>query len=249
MTFIIYSIQDYIKKTNKINEIRYSLTSDTSVRNSLKNTSFHKEQISKNMPLAITPQGMSNVPILNLQLSGIIMSTDPQKSHVIIGVSDAQKTYRINDSIDGFNGVYVRNINDNEIIVDNNGFQQKVVFFKTDELGTISQPDEPTDSIDILYTLSDFITINTVYNGHEIVGLRLNPTSRTKGFTNTGLKPGDIVIQWNNHSLTEVDDIKTVQNELKDQQSAQVTVRREKETFLINLKTADMEITKEPYTK
>lgn len=249
VVILIFCIRDYINKTNKINEVKNVAANEAFTENSLANISFHKELVSEKTPQDINTVSRSDVPKLNLHLSGIIMSTNPQKSHVIIGESDTQRTYGVNDSIDGFNGVSVRDINDNKVIIDNNGSQEEIEFFPTDESKDIDQADETTDFIGVFHTLSDFITINTVYNEHEIIGLRLNPKSGTQGFINTGLKPGDIAIQWNNHSLTKADDIKIVQDELKDQQSAQVTVRRNKETFLINLKTADMDITKESNTK
>src|SRR5690606_35267553 len=59
---------------------------------------------------------------LNLELQGVIASSDPKDSWAIIGKSAGeQKLYKIDDEIEGMRGVNVAEVLDLKVVLNNNG--------------------------------------------------------------------------------------------------------------------------------
>lgn len=172
---------------------------------------------------------------LNIIINGIVMTSRPEDTFVLVSEGESQKRYRVNEALQSHPTIKIRKINRTSVIFENHNNMEKVMLHP----GLPLESAEPSPS-DSAYVLADVLIATPVRDGDTVHGLRLQPKTGYDGFQNTLLQPGDVAIRLNNISLSGQDEIAEALGSLFTLQSVQFTVRRNGVPRLINVSVKDM---------
>ena len=147
---------------------------------------------------------------LPAQITGLVASSDPAQSRVIIRMSGQDNIYRIGERLKGANA-RIENIYPDRVIIDHNGKFESLLMYP-DEANkpramVVSAP--PAQAVSLKERLkqnpaswSDLVSISPVFEGGDLQGYRLNPGKQPALFRKYGLQPGDLATAINGHELT-----------------------------------------------
>ena len=190
---------------------------------------------------------------LKLTLVGIVTSSEPQFSSVIIEYKRVQDSYFIDSEIPGTDAIVTEIYND-RIIISVNGEEQTLI------LDGLEQDNKRMDSIekgeevnaapkkrkgrtkktkeveldrDTLIEnpdkLLDYISISPVREGNQIKGYKVNPGKKPELFEDAGLQPDDLVIELNGVDLTDISEALGLMKEFPTMTEMSLTVDRDGE--------------------
>ncbi|EWH11229.1 general secretion pathway protein C [Catenovulum agarivorans DS-2] len=197
------------------------------------------------------------VTTLNLKLTGVVPSSDPELAAAIIEKSGSQDVYGLDEKIDGTRAV-VREIYPDRIIIEQSS-RRETLMLEGQEYSALAaesaqennqtvevavQPDttdqanisgEDKEALENLREdafadpgkLVDYIKVSPVRRQGELVGYRLYPGKDPKLFQSVGLNAGDIAIEINGYDLTNLSQAMQAMAQLKDAQEASIMVERD----------------------
>jgi len=184
----------------------------------------------------------ATVAKLNVQLSGVVSSSDPSSSLAIIENRGKQETYGIGETIKGTQAKISEVLSD-RVIVDNRGKSQFIMLDGTEESfqpQTQARPKKKPKSIgkqglrkrvDELRKnpgkLTDYLRISPVRKDGEMKGYRINPGKERLLFTEFDLKPNDLAVAFNGFDLKDSSQAMSVMKELSSLTEASITVERD----------------------
>lgn len=162
---------------------------------------------------------------LNLKLVGVVASTDPQHSSVIIDNKGRQGSYFINSKIDGTSAV-INKIYQDRIILEVNGSYQTLMLdgvesfdkqhLSHEKKGQTTTPQQQVVKAEVKTVnlnrkellknpgkLTDYIRISPVRENGKVKGYRVKPGKDRALFEQAGLKSGDLAVELNGIDLTD----------------------------------------------
>jgi general secretion pathway protein C len=188
---------------------------------------------------------------LNLKLVGVVASTDPQYSSVIIDNKGRQGSYFIDSEIEGTDAVIVK-IYQDRTILSVNGARQTLMLDGVETLDkqhqaherndqsarlnqaqNVNQSDVKTVSLDrqeLLKNpakLGDYVRISPVREDGEVRGYRVNPGKDKTLFEEAGLQSGDLAIELNGIDLTDTQQAFTLMKEFPTMTDMTLSVERD----------------------
>ncbi len=190
---------------------------------------------------------------LKLTLVGIVASSEPQLSSVIIEYKRVQDSYFIDSEILGTDAI-VTEIYGDRIIISVNGEEQTLILDGLEQdnkrMDTIEKGQEvntpskkrrgrtkKTTEIDLDREslvenpgkLLDYISISPVREGDQIKGYKVNPGKKPELFEEAGLQADDLVIELNGIDLTDISEAMSLMKEFPTMTEMSLTVDRDGE--------------------
>lgn len=188
---------------------------------------------------------------LNLKLVGVVASTDPQYSSVIIDNKGRQGSYFIDSEIEGTDAVIVK-IYQDRTILNVDGSHQTLMLDGVETLDKQHQAHERNDQSlrgnkssllsqsevktvnlnreELLKNpakLGDYIRISPVRENDQVMGYRVNPGKDKALFEQAGLQSGDLAIELNGIDLTDTQQAFTLMKEFPTMTDMTLSVERD----------------------
>lgn len=182
---------------------------------------------------------------LNLQLLGVISTSDPAQARAFIMADGQQRQFVVGEQLPGGGKVVLSKVLVDRAIIDNNGRLETLWLYDPAKsaLGapTDSQQAAPApasrppfaaprngrqQSYQNPANLADVIQVAPANEGGKMVGYRINPGRDQAQFLKFGFKPGDIVTSINNIALDDPQHALEVYNMIRSAREAAITVRR-----------------------
>lgn len=197
---------------------------------------------------------------LNLQLLGVIASSEPAQARAFIQADGKQQQFAIGEQLPGGGKVVLSKVLVDRAIIDNNGRYETLWLYDPDNNNRVSQPaaTEPSaaaNTVDMradsqvtamaqgyrqqLYqnpgNLADVIQVAPAMENGKLIGYRVNPGRDQAQFLKFGLKPGDVVIGINEVSLDDPQRALELYNLLRSAREASITVHRGNENTVLRV--------------
>ncbi len=214
---------------------------------------FGKYEPNKEAPAPVVREVVQNAPEtkLNLNLVGVVASTNPATSLAIIANRNQQNTYAIDESIEGTRAtliavfvdrVIIRNSGrDETLMLDGNDFTSEVASNRRSNTASrASSPSNNSDDqvgeqltqikLEIMenpQNMFSYIRLSQVKEEGELVGYRVNPGKERALFDAVGLKPNDLAVNLNGSDLTDPSTMATLFQELQQATSLSLSVERD----------------------
>lgn len=183
---------------------------------------------------------------LNLKLVGVVASTDPQFSSVIIDNKGRQNSYFIDSEIEGTDAVITKIYQDRTILNVNGAYQtlmldgvetldkQQQAHRRNDQSARLNQSQSDVVTVNLNRQellknpakLGDFIRISPVRENDEVKGYRVNPGKDKTLFKEAGLKGGDLAVELNGIDLTDTQQAFTLMQEFPTMTDMTLLVER-----------------------
>lgn len=193
---------------------------------------------------------------LDVKITGISASNDPQKGSVAVINKSHEESYGVGDKIEGTQAV-VSQILADRIIVKNGGRDETIImpadnyqssdqrpagdFQKTKpENHAAAKSDVKQVRTELLSNpgnLFKYLSIKPAMKDGKPAGYELNPGSEGKMFLDAGLKPGDIAVEMNGYDLTDTNQAMQVMGQIQDMTEITLVVDRngDRQTVTLNL--------------
>ena len=183
---------------------------------------------------------------LNLKLVGVVASTDPQYSSVIIDNRGRQASYFIDSEIEGTEATIAK-IYQDRTILNVDGSYQTLMLDGVDDLGKQQSRDRNTranaprssnqsevrtvnlNRQELLKNpakLGDYVRISPVRENGEVRGYRVNPGKDKTLFEEAGLQKGDLAVELNGIDLTDTQQAFTLMQEFPTMTDMTLSVER-----------------------
>jgi len=218
-------------------------------------------QYSKEAKAAVEVVEAKNAPEtrLNLTLSGLAASDDPDKAAAVIEYQGKQETYGIDELIKGTQASLAQVLMDRVLIKYSgrletlmlDGFDyneparsiQKQAVAKENklvdhrgnaEISALSKEFKSQVTQDPS-KITDYLTIQPKSNNGAIVGYLLRPGKKPEFFQKAGLKPGDVAIQMNSYNLTVPNEAMQAITQMREASDLSLLIDRQGELIEIRL--------------
>ncbi|MBN7823654.1 type II secretion system protein GspC [Bowmanella dokdonensis] len=202
---------------------------------------------------------------LNLTLTGVVASDNPDRGAAIIENRGKQNTYGIGEKVDGTNAV-VQEVYPDRIIIKNGPRAETLMLdgvdFKQSPSGPAAEAkrapapaferrslsQEAVEATQALQAqpanFTDYIAISQHMVDGELKGYRVSPGRNPALFQAAGLQANDIVTEINGLDLTDIQQSVEAMSMLRETESLQLTVDREGEllTLYLDLPSDDSEL-------
>lgn len=221
-----------------------------------------KNSVTENNPASAPSSGSSSSPELPLTITGILASTDPEKSQTVIIYRGAEQLYVEGEVIEGTSARISRIYPDhieikyrNEIFsypFDEESSSLRSASLPSSQGKDTSSGDEKTksgsqektvnkDGLENLEVsarnLLEIVTISPIKKGNEVLGYRLNPGKKPELFAQAGFKNNDMAVMVNGYDLTSQEQTKKLFSEYTTMRNFEITVERDgiRENIYLNV--------------
>ncbi|WP_087023274.1 type II secretion system protein GspC [Thaumasiovibrio subtropicus] len=202
-------------------------------------------------PEPVKQEVVQNAPEtrLNLNLVGVVASTNPTTSLAIIANRNQQNTYKIDDPIEGTRATLVAVFAD-RVIIRNSGRDETLMLDGnkfTSQSAAPSRPVQraataPANDVDQLgeklgaikaeimanpQNMFNYIRLSQVKKEGALLGYRVNPGKERTLFDAVGLMPNDLAVTLNGSDLTDPSTMATLFQELQQATSLSLSVERD----------------------
>lgn len=190
---------------------------------------------------------------LNLELVGSFASDDQGRAYAIIANGKKQLLYRVDEDIEGFNNVKLKQVFADKVILDNRG-KQEVLHMYPDGKPITSSNFAPAASSrrnrggntaaqalsglsesQKLEKISDAIRFSRKTRDGKMVGFRVLPGRNRAAFEQTGLELNDVVTAIDGQTLDNLKAANKVYQEKRNATQANLTVLRGDEELTIDI--------------
>ncbi|MDB6063165.1 MAG: type secretion system protein GspC [Verrucomicrobiaceae bacterium] len=206
---------------------------------------------------------------LNLQLLGVISTSDPAQARAFILADGKQQQFVVGETLPGAGKVVLSKVLVDRAIIDNNGRYETLWLYDPAASARQPQPtgnaaaaaENPAATVDMrsnnqvtamaqnyrqqLYqnpgSLADVIQVAPATEAGKLVGYRISPGRDQEQFQKFGFKPGDIVTGVNGIALDDPQRALELYNLIRTARDASITVRRgsEQMTMVVSLENND----------
>lgn len=184
---------------------------------------------------------------LNLQLLGVIASSEPTQARAFIQADGKQQQFAVDEQLPGAGKVVLSKVLVDRVIIDNNGRSETLWLYDPNaRTQAMSNPPAASAAVDLrgdaqiteaaagyrqqLYQnptgLADVIQVAPAMENGKLAGYRVNPGRDPAQFAQFGLKPGDIITSVNGISLQNPQSALELYNLLRSAREASITVQR-----------------------
>ncbi|USD65189.1 type II secretion system protein GspC [Vibrio sp. SCSIO 43136] len=181
---------------------------------------------------------------LNLNLVGVVASSDPSRSLAIIANRGKQDTYGLEEPIEGTRAS-LKAVFADRVIIENQG-KDETLMLQGIEYSKLSQQvatQSPTSNIAASFNRNEldkireqitqnpqsvmkYIRLSQVREGSELKGYRVSPGAERELFDAVGLQDGDIAKQLNGADLTDPAAMGQIWQSMNDLTELNLTVER-----------------------
>ncbi|MEE8093126.1 MAG: type II secretion system protein GspC [Gammaproteobacteria bacterium] len=193
---------------------------------------------------------------LNLELRGTVSSPNSETGWAIIADERGQeKTYFVNDAIDGNRGTVLRAVYGDRVILNRAGNLETLRLPKDLSAGatTVTRrsaaaaPAAAPTSLRTVITenasrITDIIRVVPQIEQGRMIGFRLNPGQARAQFDALGLRPGDVVTEINGTAMTDPSRGLQVFESLGETTVASVTVLRNGQPQVLAIDTTQLAV-------
>lgn len=187
---------------------------------------------------------------LKLELSGILMSSDPSKSSATIANGNNQDIYQIGDVVPGGNNVKLAKVLPDKVILNNSGkFESLWLYteadFKSSSRASSSSQASTPKSAGVVKSkvaasrvpksISEVVRMSVYREEGQMKGYRIRPGRDRELFESLGLKANDIVTSVNGATVDDPQQIRQTYQSLKTATEANLEILRDGETVSINI--------------
>lgn len=202
---------------------------------------------------AINQPQQDNVKKTNLQmrLEGIVKSDDDKESVAIIAINQESKQYNTGAKLPIAAGVFLREIDVDRIILDNNGSLEELLLFGKDMVqqrkNAVEPTDEPTGVIDKSGnsgvtemmgryrqqiqqnpgSINQLIRFSAHTEGGKLAGFKIGAAGNRQDFERLGLEDGDVVTHVNGVELSDYRKALNLYKEVGDLSEIRVQIMRQ----------------------
>lgn len=167
---------------------------------------------------------------LAAEIEGIVSSDEAWLSFAVIKTQGGQKSYREGENLVGFDDAYIKEINQDNIVVQYEGSDQILALKKPDYFKggidsapvTKSTKDAGADSLH----LNDYLVLKPLIEKGQLEGYNINPRNASPFYDNSGLKKGDVVVKVDAVDMTKETQAKNIIANWSKMKEAEVVVRR-----------------------
>ncbi len=214
----------------------------------------------ENSVVAPVTETISEVPEteLNLELAGVVATSDKEKSLAVIANQGKQNTYGLGEVIDGTRAS-LKAVYPDRVIIDNRGrdetlmlegidySQQPITEPKKIPSGMIASQGNNSGSSEAMIAklrqdivknpqaIMQYIRLSQVNRNGEIVGYRVSPGKNRQIFDLIGLKPGDVAMSLNGTDLTDPNALSSIWQSFSSLTELSLTVERNGQTHNVYL--------------
>ncbi len=190
-----------------------------------------------------------DVPVsrLAVRITGLVASSNPEESLVIIRSGATDSTYRPGEMLKGTRAK-VETIYADRVII-RNGERYESLLMYPDEAQKIpvrtastinaSKSNAITDIrkklLDKPESWTEVVTISPVRRDGALQGYRVNPARYPEHFAQLGLKPDDMAVAINGYDLTNTTEAMKVMGQLSSMSQISLTIERNGQRFEIDL--------------
>ena len=193
---------------------------------------------------------------LNLELRGIVSSADSDGGVAIIADGRGEeKTYAINDAIDGSGGTVLHAVYEDRVILNRAGILETLRLPKEVSGGSVTYAGRPDAALPTVAQASlrdgisenasritDVLRVVPHIEQGQMVGFRINPGQAREQFDALGLQPGDVVTDINGTTMTDPSRGLQVFEALGEATVANVTVIRNGQPQVLAIDTSQLEV-------
>ena len=198
---------------------------------------------------------------LNLQLRGILASTEDGLGHAIIEHRSQQQVYAVDDELPVAGKVVLAKVMPKQVVLDNAGTYELLTLFDDSALdaaqrssspsagGAVRQrPAQPANATDAavasslassyrqqLYedpgSLADVVRVSAVREGGQLLGYRVAPGKHHEQFQLLGFMPGDLVTAVNGMPLSDPSNTMRLYQTMRSAEEAVFDLQRDGQTL------------------
>ena len=237
------------KKTTEgsINSVQqYTTTSKNTGQNDLLSALTDLHLFGKT-PVSQTPKP-KNVPVsrLAVRITGLVASSNPQASLVIIRSGSVDTTYRLGETLKGTQAT-VDTIYADRVIIRNGGRYESLLMYpgevqKRSSVAVNRQSKVSETVVELKEKLranpkswTEIVAISPVKKDGKLRGYRVTPGRNPQQFSRLGLKPNDVAIAINGYDLTSTSEAMKVMSQLPSMKQLSITIERDGQRFEIDL--------------
>lgn len=194
------------------------------------------------------PPPQTNEPLpptkLNVELLGVIASSEAENSWAIIGSGASQKLYKSGDELETARGVKVQDIYPKKVVLNNRGKLEELKLYGDDGMEVASsnytppprnvpsrpEPEKAVVSQDQLKqakNIGDVVRFMVATENGKMIGYKVRPGRQRELFDQVGLKTDDIVVSVNGIEVNEPQKVREVYQALKTATEANLQVQRD----------------------
>jgi general secretion pathway protein C len=160
---------------------------------------------------------------LNLQLEGVLLAGEANRSAAILVVGGKQSTYKVGETLPVGNRVQLESVHNDHVIINNDGVTESLWLYDAAKTGSTvrgisndaSAAGNTADLINrlraqrtnapaVAATLSEIIQVTPAFADGEPIGYRLSPGAKLKEFVQLGFKENDVVTSVNGIALDDM---------------------------------------------
>lgn len=190
---------------------------------------------------------------LNVDLVGLVLSSNPDKSLAVISNRGKQATYGINETIEGTRAKLVQ-VQSDRVIIDNAGRNETVMLegikyskvrtqVEEPQKSSVTNTQVPQETLDRIQQeirkdakqIFQYVRLSQVKRDGTVVGYRLSPGKDPALFNSVGLKPGDIAVSINGLDLQDNSAMTEVFKNLSQMSELNLMVERDGQSHEINI--------------
>lgn len=175
---------------------------------------------------------------LQITLSAVAASADPDLSAAVIGVNGEQRVYHVGDTLPIRGAVSISEIFDKTVVISNNGARERLSLDDDDYEG-ISAVASSTDpaitaglSVDSPQ-VSNFIVFQPVLNGLSLESIKIAPGPDSRLFQLLELQAGDEVVSFGGRAIAQLTNPREIEQLISTQDEFSFVIRRGSETRTI----------------
>lgn len=187
------------------------------------------------------PEKQAHNALDGITLSGIIVSSDPSASRVILKEGGEQNIYALNQSLKTAADTQITAISRNQITLSRHGTALNLTLLANLNTAADSGGTEPHSPL----ALADYIDASMVKDSQTVRGLRLLPRNKTHAFRGTELLPGDLAVRLDNVSLTQPNSLPQALEMLTTRKMARFTIIRNSQPQLITVSVSQFDDVKD----
>ncbi len=195
----------------------------------------------------------TTVPVSRLaaKITGLVASSNPKQSLVIIRSGSSDNTYTTGDMLKGTR-YRIETIYPDRVIISNGTKLESLLMYpddekiKTTQVIRMAPQGSPQDTQRNIGTLakmlrekpsswSEIVTISPVRANGKLQGYRVNPARNRQYFDQLGLKPNDIATAINGYDLTNNSEALKIISQLPTLEQVSLTIERDGQRFEVDL--------------
>lgn len=217
-------------------------------------------EVGATRPVASGIEAQAQNTSLNLQLVGLVQSSDDKLARAILLLDGRQQQFAIGEQLPASGKVVLSKVLSDRAIIENNGRYETLWLYDQQALNRLGSAIQPaaapaaSSAVDLrvdqnvtaaasgyrqqLYQnpsgLADLIQVSVQQDG-----FRIRPGKDPKAFAAFGLRPDDVVTAINGVSLNNPENALNLYNQMRTAQEATLTIRRGGEDVVIAISLQD----------